>query len=192
MTREQVLDFSPTLADKRGIVTENRTMESTAIDVLREIPPDIYEKHPRSELERLASGEAMKDLQRDLQQAKEELSEFRCPFCGAPLAERGGEWVGPRSDHFGIHEIFECGYRASDGRPERPCPSDPTFPRFEDYELQFRYNPAETHHPWLCRASPKTKMARRLALQPGAGRTKEEAERQLRERYERHATKRNT
>ena len=191
VTRKQVLDFSPTLADKLAVRTENLTAQDVAIQILREVRPDVYEKHPRSELERLASGEAVKHLQQELEQATHELSEYRCPFCRAPLVERGGESVGPDSDHYGLHEIFECGYHAFDGYTERPCPSDPKFPRFEDYELQFHQNLSETHYSWLCLALPKTDMARRLSLQPGYGRAKEEAERQLRERYARHATKHN-
>ena len=103
----------------------------------------------------------------------------------------GGAFVGSDSDHYGLHEIFECGYHAFDGYTERPCPSDPKFPRFEDYKLQFHHNSSETHYSWLCLAIPMTDMARRLSLQAGYGRTKEEAERQLRERYECYATKHN-
>lgn len=191
VTRKQVLAFSPTLADKLAVCTENLTPQDIAIKILCEIRPDLYKKHSRSELERLASGEAAKHLQQELERVADELSEYRCLFCRAPLVARGGESVGPNSDHHGLHEIFECGYHAFDGYTEKPCPSDPKFPCFEDYTLQFHHNPSETQYSWLCLALPKTDMARRLSLQSGCGRNKEEAERQLRERYDRFATKYN-
>jgi len=191
VTRKQVLDFSPTLADKLAVRTENLTPQDIAIQVLREIRPDLYKKHPRSELERLASGEAVKDLQQVLEQAKDELTKYRCRFCGAPIVERGGEWVGPNSDHCGVHETFECGHHSFDGVTERPCPSDPKFPRLEEYELRSNRTSSEGHFAWLCLAVPKTAMARKLSLPPCYGSTKAEAERQLRESYERYATKHN-
>ena len=189
VTRKEVLKFSPTLADKLAIRTENVTPQDISIQVLREIRPDLYDKHPRYELERLASGDAVKHLQQELERAKDEIAEYKCPFCGAPLEERGGEFIGPNSDHYGVHEIFACGYHAFDGYSERPCPSDPKFPSFEDYELQTHRNAGEAYHAWFCMAHPKTDMARRLRLNPAYGRTKEEAEQKLREQYERYATK---
>ena len=189
VTRKEVLDFSPTLADKLALCTEKLTPQAIAIQVLREIRPSLYSQHPRSELKRLASGEAVKHLQQELERAADELSEYKCPFCRAPLLDRGPEWVGPNSDHCGLHEIFECGYHTFDGYTEQPCPSNPKFPHFEDYELQFHHNPSEPHYSWLCLAIPKTDMARKLPLHPGYGRTKEDAVRQLRERYEHYATK---
>ena len=192
VTRKQVLSYSPTLADKLAIRTDNLSPQEIAIQILREIRPDLYEKHPRSELERLASGQAVKHLQKELVRAANELSEYRCPFCHAPLVERGGESIGHLLDHYGLHEVFECGYHAFDGYTERPCPSDPRFPRFEDYELQFHQNPSEINYSWLCLTLPKTDMARRLSLQPGYGRSKADAERQLRDRYSRHAIKHKT
>lgn len=145
------------------------------------------ERAQASRLEEIASTETKEQLQ----QLKEELREFKCPFCRAPLAQRGGDWVGP--EHYGLHEIFECGYHALDGCTKRPCPSDPKFPRFEDYELQFHRAAAsavESKNSWLCVAIPKTDMARRLSLGSCYGGNKGEAERLLRETYERYATKR--
>ena len=51
-------------------------------------------------LEKIASRDS-KEL---VEQLKQELREYRCPFCGAPLAVRGGDWVG--SEHYGLHEIL--------------------------------------------------------------------------------------
>jgi hypothetical protein len=72
---------------------------------------------------------------------------------------------------------------------ERPCPSDPRFPRFEDYELRFHHRPDELRMTWSCLALPKTEMARKLSLGSGFGVTKEEAERWVRGTYERYAHK---
>jgi hypothetical protein len=134
-------------------------------------------------LEQIASSDT-KEL---VAQLKQELREYRCPFCGAPVAERGGDWVG--SEHYGLHEIFECGYHALDWCVERPCPSDPRFPRFEDYALESHPSSSEPNPGWLCLAIPKTDMARRLPLGHGVGRTKEEAEGAVREKYDRSAVK---
>jgi hypothetical protein len=89
-----------------------------------------------------------------------------------------------------MRDVYECGYQAFGGFTERPCPSDPKFPRFEDYELKFYENPKESYYKWQCLAIPKTDMARRLSLSLGMGRTKEEAERFIRDRYNEYAKKR--
>jgi hypothetical protein len=187
VTRKQVLDFSPTLADKLAVRPENLTPQDIAIQILREIRPDLYEKHPRSELERLASGEAIKDIQRELEEAKDALLKFKCPFCGAPLSERLS--VSTNAIAYGIRQIFACGYESFDSEIETPCPSDPQFPRFEDYELEYRHLPMETRSPWECYAFAKTEMARKRPFHVALGRTKEEAEQKLMEEYKRCATK---
>ena len=86
VTRKQVLDFSPTLADKLAVRSENLTRQDIAIQILQEIRPDLYEKHPRSELERLASGEAAEHLQQELERATDELSEYRSGRIKPPCA----------------------------------------------------------------------------------------------------------
>lgn len=185
VTRQQVLDFSPTLADKVALRSETLSAEDLAIQVLQETRPDLYRKHPRAELARLASGEALQELQHLFDQAKEELSEYRCPYCGVELVECGS---GPEDDYNSYHKIFVCGYHDCDGVTERPCPSDPQFPRIEDYELQFQPSRSENKL-WLCYPFPKTKMARKLSFSPGYGTTKEEAEQQIRQQYARFAAK---
>ncbi len=134
-------------------------------------------------LEQIASSDT-KDL---VEQLKQEIGQYRCPFCGAPLAERGGDWVS--SEQYGLHEIFECGYHALDWRVERPCPSDPKFPRFEDYALEFHESTGEPKAGWLCVAIPKTDMARKLHLRPGSRGSKEEAEQAVRTDYDRCSIK---
>jgi hypothetical protein len=143
---------------------------------------------PRGQKLEAAQANQLEEVASTLQRLKDEIQEYKCPYCGAPLAERGGEWVG--SEHYGLHEIFQCGYHALDGYVEHPCPSDPKFPHFEDYELEFHPTQADPENPWFCIAVPKTEMARRLHLDFGCGRTKEEAEQKVRAKYERYAKRR--
>jgi hypothetical protein len=191
VTRRQVVEFSPPLADKVAVKTEGLTAQDVAIQIFREVRPDLYSAHPRSEFERIASGEALRDLQQELDrtqkelvETREELTEYRCPYCDAPLSTRIGAPADPEQKHWDVREHFACGYQAFGGSIERPCPSDPNFPNFADYELHFSSSPKEG---WHCYALGKTNMARRLFLQPGYGRTREEAEQRIRENYERCA-----
>jgi hypothetical protein len=196
VTRQHVLQFSPPLADKVALRTEGLSAQDVAIQVLREVRPDLYSSHPRSELERIASGVAFRDLQEELdrtqkalEETREELAEYRCPYCGAPLSLRIDAPADPGEDSWDLREVFECGYQVFGGDIESPCPSDPKFPKFEDYELKFFEAPNEPRWPWQCWASGKTDMARRLHLRPGQGVTRNEAEQELRYNYTRHAKK---
>ncbi len=193
VTRRQVVEFSPPLADKVAVKTEGLRAQDVAIQIFREVRPDLYSQHPRAELERIASGEALRDLQQEidrtrkaLEETREEVTEYRCPYCGAPLSARIHAPADPEQKHWDVREEFECGYLTFGGSMERPCPSDPKFPDFADYELHFFNSPSEPHG-WVCSAVGKTDMARRLFLQPGHGRTREGAEQRLRESYDRYA-----
>jgi len=101
--------------------------------------------------------------------------QFTCPTCGAELCER--RFV----DHeYGDTEfdIFACGRTA--GWATRPCPKDPAFPRWEDYQLQFFEEPGGEHH---CFASGLTDAARSVELDSGTGASREAAERLVRRSY---------
>jgi hypothetical protein len=196
VTREQVVAFSPTIADKLAIDTSRTRSEDIAIQILRVVRPDLYSKHPRAQLERIASGDAIRDLQQEIERMKEELeaaheelSEYRCPYCAAPLIERINAPADPEEKYWDLREIYECGYMCFGGYAERPCPSDPKFPKFHEYELKFFNSPNEQFFKWQCYAFPKTDMARKLSLDMGFGRTKEEAAQSLRDRYNKHAEK---
>ena len=194
VTKEQVREFSPPLSDKVALNTDGISAQDVALGVLREIRPDLYEKHPRSELEKIASGEALQGLQKEiertretLEQTKEELAEFQCPYCEAPLVARVHS---PPSEKYGyMREDYQCGHVSIDGSTERPCPSDPKFPKWSDFELHYFESPDEPHLKWRCHAIGQTAMARGLNLFPGYGETKEEAEREVRESYDRYATR---
>lgn len=194
VTRKEVLEFSPPLADKVALNTAGADAPEIAIQLLREIRPDIYRRHPRGLLERLASGAALRDLQaeiertrEELEAARQELAEYRCPYCRAELLVRIDAPADPEQKVWDIREEFGCGFQRFGGFVERPCPADPRFPKFEDYDLHFRHSPEESHFKWQCYALGKTDWARRVHLSPGLGRTKEEAERQVREEYNRSA-----
>lgn len=62
----------------------------------------------------------------------------------------------------------------------RPCPKDPRFPRFEDYELTWFQ---ESDGSWWCHAVGTTEMARQVSLQTGVGESKEDAARWLKRSY---------
>lgn len=197
VTRKQVLDFSPPLADKVALNTAGVGAQDIAIQLLREIRPDLYKRYPRAELERLASGEALRELQveiermrEELRAAQEELSEYRCPYCGSALAGRIDVPADPEQKYWGVQESFVCGFERFDSFVKRPCPADPRFPRFEDFDLHFQEIRGESYIKWQCYALGKTDMARRLSMLVGYGKTKEEAERQVRQDYERQATRR--
>ena len=194
VARDDVLAFSPPLCDKVALNTGGLDAKDVAIQVLREVRPDLYARHPRAQLERIASGEALRDLQEEIERTREalqaaqgELSEYKCRFCGAPLAERISAPADPEEKDWDLREIYACGYQSFGGYKEHPCPSDPEFPRFDEYELTYHHSPDETHFKWQCYALPKTDMARRLSLPTGLGRTKEEAERFIREHYTKYA-----
>jgi len=196
VSRKEVLDFSPPLADKLAIDTSRVGSQDVSIQILRVVRPDLYSQHPRAQLERIASGQATLELQHEIERmrdeleaAHEELSEFQCPYCQAPLAERINAPADPSQDDWDLREIYACGYQSFGGYIESPCPSDPNFPKFEEYDLQFHYKPEESHFKWQCLALPKTDMARRLSLSLGIGSTKEEAESFVREKYKRYSKK---
>jgi hypothetical protein len=176
-----VIRFSPPLADKMAILA-NVNVAAVAIQVLRVVRPDIYQSHPNTELHRIASGQTNVELQKELEkihekleETKELLSEFQCSTCGAPVSIKIDAPFDDEHKHWGVREIFECGYTRFGSHIEILCPSDPNFPAFEDYELKFTNTPDEPFCKWMCMAYPKTDMAKLRSLSHAMGRTKEEA-----------------
>ena len=140
VSRSEVIHFSPPLADKIAIPATGINAEDVSVQVLRVVRPDIYNSCPRAELHKMANGEAVAELQSELERAREQLhetedqlSEYQCPLCGAGLSVRIDAHADPEEKHWDIREIFECGHQRFGGYTERPCPSDPRFPAFEDY-----------------------------------------------------------
>ncbi len=127
----------------------------------------------------------LEELQEELELAKEELgelAEYRCSFCGAPIAAQGP--VPLSEDVDGYYVSYACGRNDGDC-DEQPCPSDPGFPKLEDYELQFTERPSESYLKWSCWAKPKTPAAQKVHLSVGRGQTKEEASQQVVDYYAR-------
>jgi hypothetical protein len=185
VTQQEVVGFSPTLSDAYALRVSDMDAEQIALALLKIVRPDIYREHPRSELQKLLSGEALQDLQDELEYVKEELAQFQCPYCASPLSARNEVELDADLGVSGSLERFVCGYAHVDGALEQPCPSDPLFPKFEDYELVVR----ESKGQWTCYAQPKTKMARHLSVLRGVAWTEEEAKDQVFRWYERAAQK---
>lgn len=76
VSQQEVLDFSPPLADTIALKVSGMTAEQVAIAVLKKVRPDIYEKYPRAELEKMVRGEALQALQLELTKVKDELREL--------------------------------------------------------------------------------------------------------------------
>lgn len=66
VTKKEVRSFSPSLSDKVAIDTRRDDAQEAAIKLLRVVRRDIYDAHPRSEIEKFASGEAIQELQSEL------------------------------------------------------------------------------------------------------------------------------
>ena len=195
IAREQLVAFSPSLADKLAIVTAGMVPQDIAIQIIKVIRPDIYKSHPRSQLERMMTGEALRELEREitktkeeLESTREELSRFQCPFCSAPVIEQNHMPLDPEQKVWDVREVFACGFEAVGGSTDRPCPTDPKFPKLEDFDLECFETPKEPIWKWICYAKAKTRMARLLRLSPVYGRTREEARDKLLEEYQRIST----
>ena len=92
--------------------------------------------------------------------------DYFCPHCGAPMETRTPVFLEDADDEI---KRFECGFMR--GYISHPCPKDPRFPRFEDYELI----PMNEGTRCYCYAQGKTEFARQVSLQTGFGDTAEEA-----------------
>ena len=64
------------------------------------------------------------DLIKELRNTREELAEFQCPYCQAPMTIHSYDYES-REGYDIDHEIisYECGYTIVDGKDESPCKS---------------------------------------------------------------------
>ena len=162
--RAEVLKFSPSLADKVAVSTvPTLDAAEVALKILSVIRADIYGGTPHADLQRLASGDAVRDLQAELDSLRED---FLCPNCRAPLSESGVVPIDLEQKHWGMHKSFECGYMELEGQLKQPCPSSAEFPKLMDYELRLQEDQqaSVSYHRWSCRAYAITVNARRLQL----------------------------
>ena len=188
VTRSQVATFSPPLADKLAVRTADATAIDIALQILQVIRPDIYDTHPRRELEKIANGEAIADMQDKLASLRNQLSEFQCPYCGSRLTGSVDAPMDPEEKHWDVVPTFECGYRDYGGSKDSLCPSDPEFPSFNDYELihHCKESAGQAAY-WTRNASPQTEPTRRVRLPQVIGPTKEAATAEIRREYEQRA-----
>lgn len=199
VTKGDVIKFSPPLADKWALNTANDEAQDIAIKILRIVRPDIYNKHPRAQLERIIDGTALSELQsefermkEELEKAKEELSQFQCPTCKSPMIQQNEVPLDSEQNHWGTFEVYECGYETVDRKVRTICPHDVAFPKFEDYELLTRFYPNTDSNKWSCYAQPRTKSAKLLSLGHQFGESEQEVIQKTREKYESFAKRKST
>jgi hypothetical protein len=181
VNKDDVSSFSPSLADKVAIRTDDATAEDIAIQILAEVRPDIYETHPRNELQKLASGHALVELQNELEALRDDLANFQCPHCGSFQVEHSIQ--GYDEDETET-TIYECDLHKQNDITFNMCRRNPKFPKFGDYDIECR---ELEHELWECAAWPKTAHARGHRFGPVKGHTKEEAEENIFEAYRRSA-----
>lgn len=176
----QVLDFSPPLADLIAVRTSEGSAVDIALQVLKAIRPDLYAAHPRAELERRANGEALRQLEAELDDTREHLSEFQCPYCRADMVGRMPAPVDMSERDWDEVTTYECGFEEFCGEVRQPCPSDPLFPAFTDYEIRTdELDPGV----WIARGLGRTPMARRVSIRSGQASTSEKAIEELKDNY---------
>jgi hypothetical protein len=188
VTRAEVSNFSPTLADKLAVRTADATAIDIALQVLAVIRPDLYQQHPRAWLEKQANGEALAELQQELMSLREKLADFQCPYCGAQLAQSIEAPLDHEEKHWALGRAFECGYQELGSIKQRLCPTDPEFPKFGEYELTYtEQKSGGVHAGWICNAYPTTKSARLVPLPQTFGPTQQDAATQIQREYEQRA-----
>lgn len=114
VTRDQIIAKSPTLADKLAVRTEDSSASEIALQILQVVRPDIYEGTDRASLIARMDGTAIKQLEADLEEARDELREFQCPDCGAPLIENKDIDVADCDTE--TYKAFACGIALGTGR----------------------------------------------------------------------------
>ena len=183
VTKREVTEFSPSLTDKLAIDTQRVSVQEAAIRILRTVRPDLYERHPRAELEALASGEALTKLQNTIKALRKQVADYQCPTCGAPLSTRTNAPVDPEMKYWDLIETYDCGFQMSAGMVEYPCPSDPKFPSLNNYDLVCERFSDQSGYKWRCDAWAKTSMAGKVKLRSGYGNSEGEARRKVKADY---------
>lgn len=146
--------------------------------ITRQLPETIKEKVPSIEdLQRVVAK-----LRDELDEAQAELQHYHCPHCQAPLSDRVANVE--MDEHTSAEiETYACGYSTMDGSLEHPCPSDPRFPKLSDYTVTAGQNGGQ----WMCSASAKTPMAKRVFLHTTVGDTEASARARMDDQYRRAA-----
>jgi len=141
----------------------------------------IKEKEAALQIERANVAALTEQMNRaneileDYQYLKEQ---FSCPHCGA-------ETTTLAPTEFDFYTAYACGYSTGGGYHNCPCPRDPEFPTFDEYEFEIR----QTNTRWICIAKPKTKRAEKLHLDNMWGTTSDEAKTRVIQQYNSKAPK---
>jgi hypothetical protein len=122
--------------------------------------------------------EKMEDLENELESTREDLSQYKCPYCGSGLSAAGGYPIDEHNE--GDYEYFSCGYGLRNGYPESLCPKDPEYPKLEDFELKTVQSDSGE---WMCFPMGKTPKAKLVDIGACPGRTAEEARDRVAKRY---------
>ncbi len=173
VTVEEVKALNLWLADKKAFKTSEGDLEDIVLSIVEVVRPDIYNKHPRAELKRIATGEALRDLVEELEYVRAQIDS--CPRCGAELQEKTNVEIDRYSE--GSFVAYDCGYAELDGVLRHPCAKDPNYPTLHDYDLKTEYQ--ERHSQWMCYAKPKTTMAALVHLRAMPGATEEQAKQRV-------------
>ncbi len=179
VTRDQIIAKSPTLADKLAVRTEDSSATEIALQILQVVCPDIYEGTDRASLIARMDGTAIKQLEADLEEARDGLREFQCPDCGAPLIE--SKDIDVTDCDTETYRAFACGRTQFSSDVRDLCPGNPNFPEFEALPIQTHMN-GQVWSAYIGRGA-------KLWINPVAGRTQEEAIQALREAYDRRAVR---
>ncbi len=174
----EVAAISPLLADLVALQTAGRTAQDVAIALLAGIRPDLYESMGRSQLEKLATGRAFEELEEELTDLREKVTDLLCPTCEAPLAERIVAFDDMDPNQVDV-DVFECGYVRGGYHPQA-CPRDAAFPALTEYDLRCEATGSGT---WVCWAVAKTAAAKHHHLSGVDGLTEREAKTRLIDRY---------
>jgi hypothetical protein len=180
VNRPEVAAFSSLLADLVALRVSGLSATDVALRLLAEIRPDIYQEKGRTSLEKLASGQAFEELEAQLRELHDKVSDhdLLCPTCGSPLQTRVLALDDEDPNQDDVAE-FECG-RVTGGRSPRLCPLDPRYPPFDDYAVRCESVDSKV---WSCFAFPKTAVAKRHTLFSTTGFSEREARDLLIQQY---------
>jgi hypothetical protein len=183
VTREDVMARSATLADKLALRTADSLPEDIALQVMQVVRPDVYRASSRDALIMQMNGKVLRELRNELVAIRNELNEFHCPDCGAPIMETRDVDIPGESK--ARYKVFVCGRRQFDGDVTDLCPSNPRFPKFDELPISFSYSTVEPG--CLAFVDPRTEPS--LWLDPVIGKNEQHAKQLLKESYDKRARK---
>jgi len=181
---QSIGDRTPNLRE-RGSWSQERLASAAAVSSRNLQRIEAGEAKPTGEtLQGIASAFGLTVEQMSTSLSAEDIAslrdQFMCPTCYSSLIERA---TVPNDFGDDVVEIFDCGFTR--GAVWRPCPDDPKFPTFEDYDIHYEQDNSGTR--WYAHAMGRTSAARAVSIQMGAGASRDEAAQDLRRHYARFA-----